>query len=54
MFDSTKAKAEKEKVLRKLLKMWRTSQDMRHKADQLLSKNPGLKNKAAPGEQIKS
>jgi hypothetical protein len=54
MFNSTKAKAEKEKVLRKLLKLWRTSQDMRHKADLLLSKNPGLKNKAAPGNPAKS
>jgi hypothetical protein len=53
MFNSSKANVEKEKVLRKLLKMWRTSQGMQHKADLLLSKNPGLKNKAAPGNPMK-
>ena len=46
MIDSTKEKAEKEKALRKLLKKWRATQETRDKADQLLSRNPGLKNNA--------
>jgi hypothetical protein len=53
MIDSTKDKAEKERVLRKLLKKWRTTQGMTDKAEQLLSRNPGLKNaSAAKSSQI--
>ena len=44
MIDSTKDKLEKERVLRKLIKKWRTTQGMTDKAEQLLSRNPGLKN----------
>ena len=47
MNDSTKEKAEKERVLRKLIKKWRTTQGMTDKAKQLLSRNPGLKNAPA-------
>jgi hypothetical protein len=53
MIDSTKDKAEKERVLRKLLKKWRTTQGMTDKAEQLLSRNPGLKSaSAAKSSQI--
>lgn len=45
---STKQKTEKEKVLKKLLRMWRSSRDMQQKADRLMSMNPGLKNNATP------
>ena len=44
MNDSTKEKSEKERVLRKLIKKWRSTQEMTDKAEQLLSRNPGLKN----------
>jgi hypothetical protein len=47
MNDSTKEKSEKERVLRKLIKKWRTTQGMTDKAEQLLSRNPGLKNASA-------
>jgi hypothetical protein len=43
MNDSTKEKTEKERVLRKLIKKWRSTQGMMDKAKQLLSRNPGLK-----------
>jgi hypothetical protein len=43
MNDSTKEKTEKERVLRKLIKKWRSTQGMTDKAKQLLSRNPGLK-----------
>ena len=52
MFNSSKAKVEKEKVLRKLLKKWRSSQEMQHKADLLISMNPGLKSNAAPRNRM--
>jgi hypothetical protein len=51
MIDSTKEKAEKEKALRKLLKKWRATQETRDKADQLLSRNPGLKNNGNTGRR---
>jgi hypothetical protein len=47
MNDSTKEKSEKERVLRKLIKKWRSTQEMADKAEQLLSRNPGLKNASA-------
>ncbi len=47
MNDSTKEKAEKERVLRKLIKKWRTTQGMTDKAEELLSRNPGLKSAPA-------
>jgi hypothetical protein len=47
MNDSTKEKSEKERVLRKLIKKWRSTQEMTDKAEQLLSRNPGLKNASA-------
>jgi hypothetical protein len=50
---STKLKTEKEKVLKKLLKMWRSSRDMQQKADQLISMNPGLQNNAVPKNTMK-
>jgi hypothetical protein len=43
MIDSTKEKSEKERVLRKLIKKWRTTQEMKGKANLVLSRNPGLK-----------
>jgi hypothetical protein len=43
MNDSTKEKAEKERVLRKLIKKWRTTQEMKGKANHVLARNPGLK-----------
>ena len=55
MIDSTKDKLEKERVLRKLIKKWRTTQGMTDKAEQLLSRNPGLKNApAAKSSQMAS
>jgi|GEM_PF-2015073 hypothetical protein len=53
MIDSTKDKLEKERVLRKLIKKWRMTQGMADKAEQLLSRNPALKNaSAAKSSQI--
>ena len=52
MNDSTKEKSEKERVLRKLIKKWRTTQGMTDKAEQLLSRNPGLKASAAKSSQM--
>jgi len=43
MNDSTKEKTEKERVLRKLIKKWRSTQGTTDKAKELLSRNPGLK-----------
>lgn len=51
MIDSIKEKAEKEKVLRKLLKKWGATQETKGKADQLLSRNPGLKNNGNTGRR---
>jgi hypothetical protein len=47
MIDSKTEKLEKERVLRKLFKKWRSTQGMTDKAEQLLSRNPGLKNASA-------
>ena len=53
MNDSTKEKTEKERVLRKLIKKWRSTQGMTGKAKELLSRNPELKNAvAAKSSQI--
>lgn len=54
MFNSSKAKVEKEKALRKLLKKWRSSQEMQHKADLLISMNPGLKSNTTPKPRLRS
>jgi hypothetical protein len=43
MNDSTKDNSEKERVLRKLIKKWRSTQEMKGKAYQILSRNPGFK-----------
>jgi hypothetical protein len=53
MNDSTKEKTEKERALRKLIKKWRSTQGTTDKAEQLLSRNPELKNAvAAKSSQI--
>lgn len=43
MNETTKEKAEKAKVLKKLVKKWLTTQETQRKAGVLLAKNPGLK-----------
>ncbi|HXD76829.1 MAG TPA: hypothetical protein VN616_03425 [Puia sp.] len=53
MSDSTKAKMEREKVLRKLLRTWRTSKETQPKADVLVSRNPELKRSATGGHRKK-
>ena len=51
MNDSTKEKAEKERVLRKLIKKWRSTQEMKGKANHVLSRNPGFKTHNAVKER---
>jgi hypothetical protein len=51
MGDSTKEKAEKDRVLRKLLKKWRATQETKGKANELLARNPGLKNNGSSGSR---
>ena len=46
-----KEKAEKDRVLRKLLKKWRATQETKDKANELLARNPGLKNNGNSGSR---
>jgi hypothetical protein len=43
MLDSPQEKAEKAKVIKKLMSKWLKVQETKHKANLLLSKNPELK-----------
>ena len=52
MNDSTKEKTEKERALRKLIKKWRSTQGTTDKAEQLLSRNPALKNAVAAKNRV--
>ena len=42
--------AEKEKALKKLIRKWLMAQDTQHKANLLLSKNPGIKRSGKSGK----